>query len=427
MTRKMPPFSPSASLPAEHLEKELVERARFQPKAIEVRVASSQEELNDIFRFRYQIYVQEMGRYQDYADHKQKMLIDSLDREGSIYYIPYGKQIIASIRLNFSADTHFDEEMSERYQFPVFKEFGGDTIVYVSRLMVRREWRGSPIIGLLLSKIYLAARERGVRFGFCNSAPALIPFYEQLGYRRYTGNFVDPEVGYRVPLVLIVEDYEHLRGIRSVFARVARQYPKDPRAAEWFKAKFPDYANVVSPRTMSEEDFYDLMNRKLYGSTRQRIPLLQGLDEDELRRFYKVASIVEMSRGETIIRPGDVGQEMFVILSGLVEVFGEKAGHRLSLATLGKGQIFGEVSFVSNTPRAAYVVAQTDLTALTLTPGFFEKSIKTMPGVMSKILRNLAAILSERLRTSTMQLKSMVSLHAGVEPPPERERLERDF
>ena len=39
-----------------------------------IRLAQTQQELDDLYRFRYRIYVEEMGRLQHDADHKQKMI-----------------------------------------------------------------------------------------------------------------------------------------------------------------------------------------------------------------------------------------------------------------------------------------------------------------------------------------------------------------
>jgi len=59
-----------------------------------------------------------------------------------------------------------------------------------------------------------------------------------------------------------------------------------------------------------------------------------------------------------IIREGDPGRSVYVILDGRVRVFTRDNGdNELELATLGVGQFFGEMSFVSGKPRSSSVAA----------------------------------------------------------------------
>ena len=64
------------------------------------------------------------------------------------------------------------------------------------------------------------------------------------------------------------------------------------------------------------------------------------------------------SAAEMIIREGDPGRSVYVILDGRVRVFTRDNGdNELELATLGVGQFFGEMSFVSGKPRSSSVAA----------------------------------------------------------------------
>jgi CRP-like cAMP-binding protein len=64
------------------------------------------------------------------------------------------------------------------------------------------------------------------------------------------------------------------------------------------------------------------------------------------------------SAGEMIIREGEPGRSVYIILDGRVKVFTrDNDDNELELATLGVGQFFGEMSFVSGKPRSSSVVA----------------------------------------------------------------------
>ena len=83
------------------------------------------------------------------------------------------------------------------------------------------------------------------------------------------------------------------------------------------------------------------------------IPLFAGLDDADLAAVAAAAVEVEAAEGETLTMQGDLGHALFAIESGTAEVHAN--GERL--ATLGPGDIFGEMAVVSAGIRTATVVA----------------------------------------------------------------------
>jgi CRP-like cAMP-binding protein len=83
------------------------------------------------------------------------------------------------------------------------------------------------------------------------------------------------------------------------------------------------------------------------------IPLFADLGEDDLASISASAIEVEANEGETLATQGDLGHALFAIESGTVEVTAD--GKRL--ATLGPGDVFGEMAVVAAGIRMATVVA----------------------------------------------------------------------
>jgi CRP-like cAMP-binding protein len=83
------------------------------------------------------------------------------------------------------------------------------------------------------------------------------------------------------------------------------------------------------------------------------IPLFADLDDDDLASISASAIEVEADEGETLATQGDLGHALFAIESGTVEVTAD--GKRL--ATLGPGDVFGEMAVVAAGIRMATVVA----------------------------------------------------------------------
>jgi len=89
-----------------------------------------------------------------------------------------------------------------------------------------------------------------------------------------------------------------------------------------------------------------------------QIPFFAPLQETEREELAEDATMHVFSAGEMIIREGDSGRSVYVILDGRIKVFTRDNGdNELELATLGVGQFFGEMSFVSGKPRSSSVAA----------------------------------------------------------------------
>jgi hypothetical protein len=89
-----------------------------------------------------------------------------------------------------------------------------------------------------------------------------------------------------------------------------------------------------------------------------KIPFFAPLQETEREELAEDASMHVFSAGEMIIREGDSGRSVYIILDGRVKVFTtDDGGNELALATLGVGQFFGEMSLVSGKPRSSSVAA----------------------------------------------------------------------
>jgi NADH dehydrogenase len=92
---------------------------------------------------------------------------------------------------------------------------------------------------------------------------------------------------------------------------------------------------------------------------------------------------VHYEAGDMIFEQGDVGDCMFVVRSGQVEVV--RDGQRVAL--LGEGEIFGEAALLSGEPRSAAVRAVAASTLLSISKADFKKLLGTFPELSSEISR----------------------------------------
>lgn len=115
-------------------------------------------------------------------------------------------------------------------------------------------------------------------------------------------------------------------------------------------------------------------------------PLLSGVDEVGLASVAAKAVEVAFSDGQVIARQGDVGSGLFIIASGAVRVVRDGD----TIATLGPGEFFGELSVLDGQPRTAQVVAAGPTVCLALSTWEFEAVVRERPDVALAIMRGLA-------------------------------------
>lgn len=107
--------------------------------------------------------------------------------------------------------------------------------------------------------------------------------------------------------------------------------------------------------------------------------------------------------GETIIRQGDAGDCMFVIQEGNAEVIREGDGREVCLSTLGKGDVFGEMSLFMRDTRSATVRAKGDTRILTIDKKTFMRRVHEDPSFAFRVLQEMACRI-RKLDTDLVEL-----------------------
>jgi CRP-like cAMP-binding protein len=95
--------------------------------------------------------------------------------------------------------------------------------------------------------------------------------------------------------------------------------------------------------------------------------------------------------GEAIITQGEVGDCMYVIQSGKVEVIQKTDGNEVKLAELGKGDFFGEIALFESVVRTATVRAVGEVRVLTLDKKTLLRKIREDPSFAFNIMRKMSS------------------------------------
>src|SRR5262249_19169878 len=90
-----------------------------------------------------------------------------------------------------------------------------------------------------------------------------------------------------------------------------------------------------------------------------QLGLLSGLAPESLRAVERAVREVRLPAGATLFEAGDVGDALFLLRSGVIEVMGTGPSHSTRLTTIGPGETVGERSLLTGRPRSATAVART--------------------------------------------------------------------
>jgi CRP-like cAMP-binding protein len=119
--------------------------------------------------------------------------------------------------------------------------------------------------------------------------------------------------------------------------------------------------------------------------------LFDGVDAEGMDRIASVAVEVEFPADHVIARQGEIGTGFFVIVDGGVRVVRDGE----TIATLGPGDFFGELSVLDGRPRVAQVVADGPTTCLALASWDVEAVLLAEPRLSLAMLRGLASRLRD--------------------------------
>lgn len=152
---------------------------------------------------------------------------------------------------------------------------------------------------------------------------------------------------------------------------------------------------------------WDLLAVKLGKDPARTIPLFAGLRPAQARIVVLMGEIKRFAPGEAIIRRGEVGNEMYVIIQGAVEVYAGTGAERRSIAQQRRGDVFGEMGLVRRHERSADVIAVEPVEVLAVNERFLQRIQFRYPRIASKVFLNLTRIVSDRLQRMTDQFVAL--------------------
>ncbi|HJQ29152.1 MAG TPA: cyclic nucleotide-binding domain-containing protein [Rubrobacter sp.] len=132
----------------------------------------------------------------------------------------------------------------------------------------------------------------------------------------------------------------------------------------------------------------------------RQVPLFADLSEEDLEQLYKMAETVSIPAGELVLREGDPGDSLFVVLDGQLEVTKRQGRQEILLAVYKPGQFFGEMALLEKAPRSASVRTLRESRLLVISQAAFQTLLSCSASAPLKILH----IVTKRLRSTESML-----------------------
>ncbi len=385
--------------------------------SLAVHVARDNDERARVFAFRYRVLVDELDIPVVDADHDRRQVRDALDDRALHLYLTDEDGVQACSRLLPADMGGIPDRLRRIYALDRFAPFKPAAFSFSDRLYVAPAWRKSRMPAVLLGAQFKLARRRGIRFDFTHCRPARVGLFEKLGYRRYGENFQDPDFGLQTPMVLLTEDERRLVRLNSPFAPMAQAAGCDPATANWFGRAFPHADDNSAKKLRDDKRFWAHLTELLHQTPLVGLPMLRGLTYAQAMRLLRQSTVLTCAGGDRLMRAGDPGNELFVLLSGAADIIvGETARHRIT--SFGPGAVLGEIGVLGGMQRTADVVITEDAEVLVLNEDILQRLVTRAPAIAAKVLFNLTLILCERLHATTVGVGGVpVDAPAGASSP----------
>jgi len=159
------------------------------------------------------------------------------------------------------------------------------------------------------------------------------------------------------------------------------------------------FVTEESNRAVLKSEQHDRRRKQLLAS----VNLFEALSEDERAELAQNLKYAPFTRGEIITRQGDEADWLYLVEDGRASVRVTDGGREREVTKLEAPSFFGEMSLLTGEPRAATIVAETDLECYRLEKATFQRVIARRP----ELAGELASVLSQRRHQLTAAREGM--------------------
>lgn len=198
------------------------DRSREPSAVSSIAIAKTDQELLQLGRLRYELFVERDGKSYRAADKDQRLFLEPVDKCSLNFFGTIGNDCVVAVRSTKVQDAGCDERLSRIVaQSALPSDQISATVIY-SRFVVCERIRARLLIPELFRLAYRTALSSGMRHSILAARPSLIPIFERFGFVAGSTAFLDEIAG---PMVIMKRDLLD----RDHVARSASSFPRPPR------------------------------------------------------------------------------------------------------------------------------------------------------------------------------------------------------
>lgn len=164
-----------------------------------------------------------------------------------------------------------------------------------------------------------------------------------------------------------------------------------------------------SARARDSDDYLEALTDLL-----RSFPIFEALDKSDIQDIIAHLRLDKFRKGDYVLRKGEPGRNLFIIVSGKVAVEGDDG---LSLATIGKGEVVGEMSVLSGDRVGASVQAIEPTDVLRISADHFRRVLSGFPSLQMRFTRLLVRRMGEINRARSEHFSSSLAGQLSEIPP----------
>lgn len=134
-------------------------------------------------------------------------------------------------------------------------------------------------------------------------------------------------------------------------------------------------------------------------------PLFRYFTDEERQRIERIGELKEVPEGRYLIRAADYDSRLFTVEDGHLDIIAMRDGKETVVATVGPGDVLGEVAFIDDSPRSVSVRAgEENVTVRAWDKRTLSEALAFEPQLLAKFAVALSELLVERLRDTARRV-----------------------
>lgn len=155
----------------------------------------------------------------------------------------------------------------------------------------------------------------------------------------------------------------------------------------------------------------------------KRVPILSTFTDEEIFDFVRLCNVRQLRAGEMLFEQGSEGTSLYIIESGVLDVYLVRETGREHIAEYGAWDVVGEIALLDPAPRSATVAAREPCTLYEVKGADFERMLQEFHPAAFKLVRGVARLICQRIRWANTRLEAELS--GSTKPPPYTGEYER--